>query len=237
MVKTELIFTFSVEVQHCDTGKLAPRKLLRQLDGVVERAGDLASTVAAFLDPHDGPNDTIGILSALPRLRLRDKPPSLVMELAIELDREPTEAERGTLGDVAEQIIISGWGLNTEWELPPGAEDYVVHIDTEAHELKDRRGSLQDRCRELLARLTAAEKLGGLAVLDDRALSSIAADAERLERFVDNHFPRGSPEASILGVARTARAILQQRSINDIERPIVSADNLDALDELPEDFF
>lgn len=211
MATSRFRLSFAATLSHVETDEdVQDPKLLAQLDGVREPA-DLATHANEGELP-------IGLLTASPVLRFDG---SLSMTVDMELDREPSPEDVEALADFINRQIEGGWGMNYEFDLPSGLEDYMVHFDATPREQVPTARS--DRLHEIerefgpwdYERLTA------------QSTDELRAFKAKLEPYASEQPP----------LYQSIVAVLQQRAVSDSGYPKVSVDNLNALDDLPEDVF
>jgi hypothetical protein len=220
--------TFSAHIEHIDTGETeTDAKLLKQLDGVEEMT-DLASNVVG--DELSG----IELRRARPVLHFDPRKRELYMEIEFVTARAVTDRDRELLARFIARQMHRGWGTNYEFELPASLADYVVHFETEPRETVPRAAATA--VAPLIARYQRV-RIDDLDGKSDEELAAICAD---LGPHVRELQIAGVDDASAHAVASlhtVAKTRLQHRAAERAGVPKVAMDNLDAIDDLPDDVF
>jgi hypothetical protein len=220
--------TFSAHLASRATGKReTDARKLRQLDGVTD-SFDLASNVL------DGELPGIELLHARPVLRFAPRKRDLHLEVDFVISRAVTDRDRELLARFWQRRVMSGWGLNYEPELPASLSGYAVHFEARPREKTPRVAARQ------LAPVIARYKRIRLADLDRKSDQELAAICAELAPHASELQVTGSAGARVVAKLYTAaRTRLQHRAAERAGAgvPKVSAENLDAIDDLPDDVF
>jgi hypothetical protein len=202
--------------------------MLARCDGIAER-----SDLAQFASDNELPTE-LGVERITPVLRFADD--ALVLELRVASRREPTPADSEAIAGFADAMIEGGWGENYEFDLPDDLQDYQVHFSGPPRELVEnpRLGAIQAIAQEWET-LDHAR----IAAPPDVEVEALLARLQPLDRALT----RGDdPTVERVRALRAAlRARFQRRATAEAAARAgiaqVSVEDLDKLDELPDDVF
>jgi hypothetical protein len=228
MVTHSYTLTFNARLADIDSGdSVDDPRLLRQLDGV-EEASDLADYVV------DGELPGIELSRARPVLRFDERTNALSLEVEFVTAGAVSDRDREFLARFWKRQVGGGWGTNYEFALPANLENYTVDFDEEP-----REKVLQVAATEL-APLIA--RYGSLRPADivGKSPDELHAIRDALAPHREGLLLVATPEArAVYALYQLACTLLQHSAVEKAgaKVPKVSLDNLDALDDLPDDVF